>query len=135
MGLAECPENADPMNPDNWTIVHSLNKPLLTNWPNPDMVKVDGTYYSFSDPGGYQGRKGWDSRQIREAISFDGLNWEVMDFIAPDRDTPACHVPEAFVTTIDGRRWMYLYHACQIGGDPYDYRYDRIRAMRREIKR
>jgi len=135
MGLAECPSGADPMNPDSWTIVHPLSKPLLINWPNPDIIKVDGTYYSFSDPSGYPGAKGWSSRQIREARSIDGLNWVVLDFIPPDSDTPSCHVPEAFLTTINGQKWMYLFYACQIGGDPYDYRYDRVRAMRREIQK
>ena len=39
------------------------------------------------------------------------------------------------MTTIDGKQWLYLFYSTQRGGEPnYDYRYDRIRAMRREIK-
>ena len=33
---------------------------------------------------------------------------------APDSDADACHVPHAFVTEIDGRKWLYLFYATQI---------------------
>lgn len=53
----------------------------------------------------------------------------------PDEDADACHVPQALVTSIDGKDWLYLFYATQIGyrknDGNYHYQYDRIRAMRR----
>ena len=72
---------------------------------------------------------------LGQAVSDDGVNWRIVGFIAPDADTPACHVPQALVTQRDGSAWLYLFYACQIGGEPtYDYRYDKIRAMRRPLE-
>jgi hypothetical protein len=73
---------------------------------------------------------GWASRQIAEAVSSDGINWKVTGYLDPDSDTPADQVPEAFVMhQKDGRDKIYVFYACQIGGNPYDYQYDRIRYM------
>jgi len=34
----------------------------------------------------------------------------------------------------DGETWIVLFYACQIGGEPnYDYRYSRIRYMKRKV--
>jgi hypothetical protein len=68
-----------------------------------------------------------------EAVSIDGLHWVVLGYVDPDADTPAIHVPEAFLRQEGGKTWMYVFYACQRGGKPYDFRYDRIRCMRREI--
>lgn len=114
--------------------------PLLEDWPNPEVVKVGDTYHCFGDPPGYpikEGESGWKSRQLREAVSTDALTWRPLDFIDPDEDADACHVPQALVTEIDGRKWLYLFYSTQIGykkaDGQYHYQYDRIRAMRREI--
>ncbi len=60
-----------------------------------------------------------------------------MDFIPPHTGAPAGPVPQALVTRVDGRDWLYLFYATQKGYRPndgrYHYQYDRIRAMRREI--
>ena len=101
------------------------------------MVRIGDVYHSFSDPGGYPGRTGWASRQLREAVSTDGVNWRKLDHIDPDPDTDACQVPQTLVTTIDGRKWLYLFYSCQVGNSrndgKYHFEFDRIRAMRREI--
>ncbi len=78
---------------------------------------------------------GWQGRQLCEAESADGIHWTRLGFIPPDSDTPACHVPEAVVLEQDGQCWLYVFYACQIGGGPltYDFRYDRIRYMKRSI--
>ena len=59
------------------------------------------------------------------------------DFIAPDDDTEACHVPQAPVTTMVGNRWLYLFYATQVGTSKndgkYHYQYDRIRAMKQLV--
>lgn len=77
------------------------------------------------------------SRQLREAVSDDGLSWKKLDYIEPDDDADACHVPQGLVTKIDNKEWLYLFYATQIGykknDGKYHYQYDRIRAMRREI--
>lgn len=122
---------------------HDLTKPLIVNWPNPEVIRVGDTYHAFADPGGYPGQfegpgAGWRSRQLCEAVSEDGLTWEIAGFIAPDPDAAACHVPQALLTRRDGRDWLYLFYATQRGGTElngnYDYRYDRIRAMRRRVE-
>jgi hypothetical protein len=132
-GLAHAENHGDPMDANDWVITHSLSTALLVNWPNPDVVKYKGTYYLFGDPVGYPGGIGWPNRQIRSATSQDGIYWTSGDFIWPDSDAPANHVPEAFLTTVGGIDYLYLFYSNQIGGDPYNFRYDRIRSMRRPL--
>ena len=140
MGYAENPGNF--MASGGFTIRHDLRKPLLENWPNPEVIRVGKHYHSFSDPSGWplpegtpREAKGWMSRQLREAVSEDGINWQKLDFIPPDKDAAACHVPQALITKCDGQEWLYLFYATQIGfrkdDGKYHYQYDRIRAMRR----
>jgi len=138
MGYAE--NAGDSLQPDGLVVQHDLKAPLLANWPNPSVVKVDGQYYSFADPTGYPiktGESHWKTRQLREAVSSDGIHWTKLGFIPPDQDADACHVPQAFITKIDGKQWLYLFYATQIGykknDGQYHYQYDRIRAMRRVI--
>jgi len=103
-------------------------------------VRIGSSYHSFADPTGYPTKKGeshWKSRQIREAVSADGIHWRKLPYISPDKDADACHVPQALLTEINGKQWLYLFYATQIGGKrndgKYHYQYDRIRAMRRAI--
>jgi hypothetical protein len=126
--------------PCGFKILRAGDNPLIVQWTNPEVVKVGNRYHSFADPPGYPGKRQspnhWTSRQLCEAVSDDGLRWAVVGFISPDDDAPACHVPQALVTVVDGKSWLYLFYATQRGGEPkYDFRYDRIRAMRREITR
>jgi len=138
MGYAE--NNGAFTQKDGFQIKHDLKEPLLVNWPNPDVIRMGDQYHSFADPSGYptrEGASGWMSRQLREAVSHDGLSWAKLDYITPDDDADACHVPHAFTTEIDGKKWLYLFCATQIGysrnDGQYHYEYDRIRAMRREV--
>ena len=138
MGYAENP--GDFARRGGFTIQHDLAKPLLEDWPNPEVVKVGDRYHCFSDAPGYPikpGESPWKSRQLCEAVSSDGLTWRRLGFIPPDADADACHVPQALVTDIDGQRWLYLFYATQIGyrknDGSYHYQYDRIRAMRKQI--
>ena len=138
MGYAD--NAADFMAKGGFKIRHDLKEPLLDDWPNPDVVKVGNQYHCFSDPSGHpvpKGASAWMSRQLREAISDDGLTWKKLDFIPPDKDADACHVPQALGTEMGGQKWLYLFYATQVGhsrGDgSYHYEYDRIRAMRRRI--
>ena len=137
MGYAENSGEFDA--PGGFKVLRAGLEPVLVEWPNPEVVKVGNRYHSFADP--IDPRRKFDhvkypirNRAICEAVSDDGLNWEIVGFIQPEDDAPATHVPQALVTTIDGKPWLYLFYSTQRGGEPnYDYRYDRIRAMRREI--
>ncbi|PHR98979.1 MAG: hypothetical protein COA78_25510 [Blastopirellula sp.] len=126
--------------PGGFTITQDLRQPLIQDWPNPEVIRIGPTYHSFSDAPGYPvqlGESRWKSRQLREAISHDGKTWEILDFIPPDKDADACHVPQALVTTVNGKRWLYLFYATQIGysknDGKYHFEYNRIRAMRRSL--
>ena len=142
MGYAE--NTGDFGQPSGFKLQHDLEHPIMENWVNPEIIRVDGRYYAFGDPPGYPLKtvpkgpaRAWMSRQIREAVSDDGIHWTKLDYIAPDPDADACHVPQALVTQIDGRRWIYLFYATQTGfrrGDGYyHFQYDRIRAMRQPL--
>jgi len=138
MGYAE--NTGDFMRKGDFEVKHDLRRPLLQHWPNPEVVRIGKVYHCFADPPGYPikpGESGWKRRQLREAVSNDGRSWRKLDFIRPDEDADACHVPQALVTRVDGRQWLYLFYATQIGykrdDGKYHYQYDRIRAMRRVI--
>ncbi len=151
VGLAE---NEGDFRGDSFSFVHSPNEALLTDWPNPEIVKVGSGYVSFSDAHGYtkatapEGKEvsGWQLRQLKMATSKDGLIWEKQYFIDPDPGIDANHVPQALVTEQDGKKWLYLFYTTQVGwrweegkypffkeGD-YNWFYDEIRYMRQEIK-
>ena len=131
MGFAEC--RGEFLDPSAWTIVRAGDRPLLPHWPNPEVVKVGGKYYAFSDPPIPPEPHPWKVRQIAEAVSDDGIHWTVLGYIKPDPDTPALHVPTPFVDTSCRSPRIVLFYACQIGGEPYDCRYNRIRYMTRPI--
>lgn len=138
MGHAENEMNFE--SPGAFRLSHPLAQPLIQDWPNPDVIRIGSRYHCFADPPGYpidSQESSWKSRQLREAISDDGVHWRLLDFIAPDSDSDACHVPQVLLTEIDGHKWLYLFYATQIGykknDQQYHYQYDRIRAMRRPV--
>ena len=75
-----------------------------------------------------------------------GRHWEKGEFIPPDPGIAACQVPQTFVCRRDGKWWLYLFYATQIGRrdngrryewfreGEYNWFYDQIRYMRQEIK-
>lgn len=128
MGYAE----ADSFAGGAFRVLHAKDNPLLHEWPNPSVVKHGGTYHAFADPSGYG--EGWAGRQIAEAVSNDGIHWRILGYLPPDADTPANHVPAASVLTRDGACWLTVFYACQVGGEPYDYRYNRLRYMQRPLE-
>jgi hypothetical protein len=152
MGLAI---NKGDFRTGKFEFAHPLEKPLLDGWPNPEVVKVGTCYYAFSDAPGYTkstapaGKKidsGWQGRQIRMARSADGINWEKMYYIDPDPGIDADQIPQALVTYREGKWWLYVFYATQVGWrkgekkypffkeNDYNWFYDQIRYMRQEIK-
>ena len=134
LGMGHAVNTGEFAAPGGFGITHPLDQPLLDNWPNPEVVKVGAWYYGFADPAILPGATGWAARQVAEARSPDGLHWEVLGYVRPEADTPACQIPQACVLTVDGKQWLYVFYACQIGGEPYNWRYDRIRCMRRPVE-
>ena len=114
-------------------VVRAGGEPLLHEWPNPCVIKLGTKYRCFADPSGYG--KGWAGRQLAEAESDDGLEWRILGWIPPDKDTPACQVPAAALVLdpSSGDVVLALFYACQVGGEPYNWRYDRIRCMKHTI--
>jgi hypothetical protein len=127
-------ENAgDFMDPKAWRIVQAGATPVLRQFPNPDVVKIREVYFMYGDPATDSPHQ-WISRRITEAVSTNGRDWVVLGYVKADRDTPATHVPQAYVQRDGAATWIYVFYACQIGGEPqYNYRYDRIRFMRRKV--
>lgn len=130
MGYAEGEENK--FLEGGFTALHAGDQPLLPEWPNPAVIKAKNKYYSFADPSGYG--EGWAGRQLAEAESDDGIHWRILGWIPPDPDTPACHVPSPMLHRDAAGLWLVVFYSCQIGGEPYDYRYDRIRYMKRKLE-
>ena len=132
---------------------HPLDEPILSNWPNPEVVKIASCYFAFSDAYGYQAASApegrevstWQGRQLKMARSDNGLTWEKQYYFEPDPGIDACHVPQALVCEQNGKQWLYLFYTTQVGwrwkeGEyplfkEYDYNwfYDEIRYMRQEI--
>jgi hypothetical protein len=132
MGYAE--NRGDFLDAGQWKVIRAGKEPCLEEFPNPEVVRVGDLLYAYADPSGY-GSHPWTSRKIGEAVSKDGLNWVFLGYIETDPDAPAIHVPEALVRK-EGRDYrLFLFYACQIGGEPYDYRYNRIRVMHRVLTR
>lgn len=130
LGYAE--NRGDFLDPAAWRILRGAEHPCLPNFPNPDIVRVRDLYFAYADPAGYEPHE-WTGRKIAEAASLDGIEWTILGYVEPDDGVPATHVPQAFVTVERGRTWIYVFYACQRGGEPYDYRYESIRWMRREV--
>ena len=136
VGYAEAEADADIMKRSSWTELYSGDNPMFRNFPNPDVIKIDGAYYMFADPGvsGHGPNPeiapptGWPDRQILIAVSDDGYAWRLAGWIAPDSDTPANQIPCGYYEN----GVLYIYYAAQIGDEgsgEYNWRYDRIRVI------
>ncbi|MGC9053391.1 MAG: hypothetical protein ACP5KS_05860 [Candidatus Hydrogenedens sp.] len=132
MGYAE--NQGDFLKSEDWKFIRIGENPCIWEFPNPDVIKVDDVYYAYADPGGYENHE-WKGRKITEGISRNGMDWQITGYIEPESDTPATHVPEALVMRKNDKNLIYLFYSCQIGGEPskYNFRYNRIRYMYREV--
>lgn len=147
-------ENTGDFRNDEFIFVHSLDKPIIENWPNPEVTDLGNCFVSFADPSGYskatapEGREisTWQKRQLKMAVSKDGLNWEKKYFFDPDPGIDANQVPQTLLLKEENGQWLYVFYTTQVGwrweegrypffeeGD-YNWFYDQIRYMRYKIK-
>ncbi len=137
MGYAEC--KGEFTDPKQWKLIAADENPALIWFPNPDMVRVGKLLFAYGDPSVEGIQDPWRGRKFTEAVSIDGLKWKVLGHINSEPEAPAVHVPEAYVEKVGKNYTIYLYYATQIGGaadgasPEYNYRYDKIRVMRRTI--
>lgn len=136
MGYAQTAPGADPMDPASWTIQHSLDTPPLPQFPNPDVVKIDGAYHAFGDPIGWLNLPGFAGRQLREAASADpAAGWTLRPYhIDPDPGRPTNQVPQARLFDVGPDQYLYLFYSNQVGGFPsFDSNNNAINFMRRYV--
>ncbi len=140
MGYAE--NTGDFSTAGGFVIQHDLDEPLIEDWPNPEVIRIEGKYFCYSDAPGYgdydrdDSAGVWLTRHAREAVSDDGIHWRLNNFI-PRKNDETIHVPQTFVDTIDGRKRQFLFYAVQRMGlwnGSYDYRYKSINVLWRDIK-
>jgi hypothetical protein len=67
------------------------------------------------------------------AVSEDGLDWRVLGHIAPE-GVESAHVPEAFVKRDAKGLWLYVFYSWKPQTEPWDYRYKKIRAIRKLLE-
>jgi len=123
--------HGDFYNINDWNIKRGLDNPLIVNYPNPNVIRIDDIYFAYADPVGYG--EGWPGRKIVEAISVNGEDWALLGYIRHDSDVQANHVPEAFVKEEGGKKWIYLTYGAQQPTEICDFCYKSIRMMRRPI--
>lgn len=112
MGYAELigPPTLETFLSYNWVIKKGLHEPALTNWPNPEVIKLPFGYLSFSDPRGHEKGEKWIGRKTSIAYSENGLDWRVLGYLQADNDCAANHIPEVFVEA----DLLHLFTACMI---------------------
>lgn len=133
MGYAECA--GDFMNPDDWSVIRANEQPLLRDWPNPCVTRVDNGFLCFSDAPWFPPQYGGDGRLTTVAGSPDGLDWTVLGHLRPE-GMGVSHVPQTTHVNRDGRHWLYLFYAWKPElppGSPWDYRYKEVRYMRLDL--
>ncbi len=106
--------NASFLEPDDWQIIHAEDNPQLRDWPNPEVCKIDGKYYAFTDAGGFGTSRGGaqNDRQLIMAVSENGWDWHVLGRMLPEDKQFGSHLPQTFVMTeSDGVKWLYLFYS------------------------
>lgn len=104
--------NGDFMNPADWKEIHAGEDPQLKDWPNPDVIQINGTYYAFSDcPKFGTGQGPQNDRRIVMATSPNGWDWTVEGYIMPEDRKYGTHLPQAFTETVDGKTYLYIFYS------------------------
>ncbi len=131
LGYAE--NGGDFLEPAAWQIKRAGTEPLLRDFPNPSVVRAGEKYYAFSDAPNFPPEYGGDGRLLTMAISDDGLDWRVLGHLAPE-GVESAHVPEAFVKRDAEGLWLYVFYSWKPQVEPWDYRYKKIRAIRKLLE-
>ena len=141
-------ENAGEfMDSSEWRELYCGDRPLIKA-VDFDVVKIGGIYYAYGDPFLYwygiddttlpdypELSGSWNKRQIVEYRSTDGLNWKATGWFRPDEGYGANQIPQVFLDHKNGR--VCIFYATQRGrkfSDEYDWRWDSIRMMYKDIK-
>ncbi|TSC86911.1 MAG: hypothetical protein G01um10148_16 [Parcubacteria group bacterium Gr01-1014_8] len=135
MGYAELPLASPTQSAflaGTFTGVNVGDNPQMYAFPNPDVIKVNSTYYAYGDPPQQYDQATqdpWQARKITEATSPDGIHWTTQGYVDAESGCAANHVPEAYY--YDGT--IYVTTGCQKGGTPYDFQYKEIRRMSKQL--
>ena len=141
-------ENAgDFMDASGWKELYNGDRPLIRA-VDFDVVKIGEMYYAYGDPflSWYgikdetlpdypEPRGSWNQRQITEYRSPDGINWTVTGWFRPDEGYGADQIPQVFLDHKNGR--VCIFYATQRGrkfSEEYDWRWDNIRMMYKDVK-
>ncbi|MBP5631136.1 MAG: hypothetical protein J6Y21_00025 [Clostridia bacterium] len=106
--------NSGFLDPANWQLIHAEETPQLRDWPNPEVVKLGGRYYAFTDAPGFGISRGGaqNDRQLVMAVSDNGWDWRVLGRILPEDKQFGSHLPQTFVLTDgSGVQWLYLFYS------------------------
>ena len=110
--------NGDFMDPDDWQLIHAEQTPQLKDWPNPEVVKINGKYYAFSDAPNFGTSLGpQNDRQIVMAVSDNGWDWRVVGRMLPEDKTYGTHLPQPFVQEENGELFLYVLYSMVIEED------------------
>ena len=145
IGYAE--NTGDFMDAAGWRELYCNDRPLIKG-VDFDVVKIGEVYYAYGDPflswyginddtlPDYPEPNGsWNKRQIVEYRSDDGISWKVTGWFRPDEGYGANQIPQVFLDHKNSR--VCLFYATQRGckfSDDYDWRWDNIRMMYKDIK-
>lgn len=104
--------NGDFTNPEDWQLIHAENTPQLKNWPNPEVTKINGKYYAFSDTTGFGSSLGpQNDRQIVMAVSDNGWDWRVAGRMLPEDKFYGTHLPQTYVEEENGELYLYVFYS------------------------
>ena len=143
MGYAE--NTGDFMKFSDWKIINADKNPQLRGAGNVSVIKIKDKYVMYGDTFmSFLGvdhpripETGWANHQLFEAVSDDGLDWEITGYIVPDEDSWANMVCSLYYE----QGHLFLLYSCQEGyGDPrdgitggYSAHFDRLRYMVRSV--
>ena len=110
--------NGEFMEPSHWQVLHAGENPQLKNWPNPEVVKINGRYYAFSDCTDFGAQLGpQNDRQIVMAYSTNGYDWKVIGRMLPEDKKYGTHLPQTFVEEVDGELVLHIFYSMVIEED------------------
>lgn len=133
MGYRE--NRGDFMSPADWDrgFATPEDEPLLTDWPNPSVVRAFDKYYAFSDRGRYS--RSSNRGRISVAESDDGLRWRVVGSVRPEGTSREVGEPEASLTEDANGPLLQVFYTCTQPAGPPGEPQSSIRLMKRPLER